>query len=247
MQDLSLICGAGVKDQITPTEPWKFDEQVTDAFDDMLKRSIPQYDVMRNSCVSLATRYAQDEILIVDLGTSRGEALAQIAARRSKTNRYLGLEISEPMIEAARKRFRHYNEAGFDIVIDKHDLRNGLPDIEACIIFSILTLQFTPIEYRLKIVQDIYKKLTIGGAFIFVEKVLGASADLDKKMILEYYSVKAANGYSEEQIERKRLSLEGVLVPLTASWNESLLHNAGFTEIDCFWRWMNFAGWIAIK
>ena len=42
-------------------------------------------------------------------------------------------------------------------------------------------------------------------------------------------------------------SLEGVLVPVTASWNEELLAKAGFKQIDCFWRWMNFAGWIAIK
>lgn len=25
------------------------------------------------------------------------------------------------------------------------------------------------------------------------------------------------------------------------------LKNSGFNQVDCFWRWMNFAGWIAIK
>ena len=55
------------------------------------------------------------------------------------------------------------------------------------------------------------------------------------------------SGYNQESIERKRLSLEGVLVPVTAGWNEDILHSAGFLHIDCFWRWMNFAGWMAIK
>ena len=111
----------------------------------------------------------------------------------------------------------------------------------------ILTLQFVPIEYRQRIVRDVYAHTVEGGAFILVEKVLGASADIDAEMVDQYYTLKRANGYSEEQIERKRLSLEGVLVPVTARWNEELLRGAGFGQVDCFWRWMNFAGWLAVK
>jgi len=92
-----------------------------------------------------------------------------------------------------------------------------------------------------------YRSERQGGALILVEKVLGATADLDAEMVNIYYSLKADNGYTQEQIERKRLSLEGVLVPVTARWNEELLQMSGFREVDCFWRWMNFAGWIAVK
>ena len=42
-----------------------------------------------------------------------------------------------------------------------------------------------------------------------------------------YHGLKRANGYGEEAIERKRLSLEGVLVPVTAAGNEDLLRGAG--------------------
>jgi tRNA (cmo5U34)-methyltransferase len=108
-------------------------------------------------------------------------------------------------------------------------------------------LQFTPIEYRQRIVQDIYDSTLPDGALILVEKVIGASSRIDNDMVSLYYALKANNGYSQEQIERKRLSLEGVLVPVTAKWNEELLHTAGFGRVDCFWRWMNFAGWLAIK
>ena len=54
-------------------------------------------------------------------------------------------------------------------------------------------------------------------------------------------------GYTDEQIERKRLSLEGVLVPLTAQWNENIMWGSRFREVECFWRWINFAGWVAVK
>jgi tRNA (cmo5U34)-methyltransferase len=57
----------------------------------------------------------------------------------------------------------------------------------------------------------------------------------------------AEKGLTREEIERKRLSLEGVLVPVTARWNEELLKTVGFRQVDCCWHWMNFSGWIALK
>jgi tRNA (cmo5U34)-methyltransferase len=80
-----------------------------------------------------------------------------------------------------------------------------------------------------------------------VEKVLGSSAPIDDLLVRRYYALKAAHGYTAEQIERKRLALEGVLVPVAARSNEDLMRDAGFDQIDCFWRWCNFAGWIALK
>ena len=62
-----------------------------------------------------------------------------------------------------------------------------------------------------------------------------------------YRMKKSNSGYSIDEIDRKSASLEGVLVPVTAKWNEDMLREAGFKSVDCFWRWMNFAGWIAIK
>jgi tRNA (cmo5U34)-methyltransferase len=112
---------------------------------------------------------------------------------------------------------------------------------------AVLTLQFTPIEHRQRIVRDVYDNTVEGGAFVLVEKVLGDSAELDAAFVELYYAMKRASGYTDDEIERKRLALEGVLVPVTARWNEDLLARAGFRYVDCFWRWMNFAGWIAVR
>lgn len=226
-----------------PEGRWQFDGDVTTVFDDMLARSIPQYEVMRQAVYDLGAAFVQPDSWIVDLGCSRGEALAPFAEQFSRQNHCLGIEVSDSMYYAARSRF-----AGNDrVVIRQDDLRLRYPSEPASLTLSILTLQFTPIEYRQRIVQDVYNRLLSGGAFILVEKVLGADAAINELMVKRYYDLKGANGYSPEQIERKRLSLEGVLVPVTAKWNEDLLRSAGFKQIDCFWRWMNFAGWIAVK
>jgi tRNA (cmo5U34)-methyltransferase len=106
---------------------------------------------------------------------------------------------------------------------------------------------FTPIEHRFRILSDAFAHTTPGGAFLLVEKVLGGDAEVNTVLTGLYYDHKRDMGYSQEEIDRKRLSLEGVLVPVTATWNEQMLRHAGFQHVECFWRCLNFAGWIAIK
>lgn len=222
---------------------WAFDADVTHVFEDMLRRSIPQYDVMRDTVTRLALSYAKPDTYIVGLGCSRGDDLAPLVNELDPAYSFLGLEVSPPMIEAARARFA----ACVNVEITQHDLRTGYPDVAASVTLSVLTLQFTPIEYRPRIVRDICNSTLPCGAFIMVEKLLGGTAEIDALYVQHYYAMKRAHGYTDDQIERKRLSLEGVLVPVTARWNEELLRDAGFRQVECFWRWLNFAGWIAIK
>jgi len=231
-------------DNVTPGEQWVFDQAVTDAFDDMLKRSIPQYDVMRATVTELAAGFIRPGCLVLDLGCSRGEALSGLLPF-GNTSIFRGLEISPPMLNASRERFK----GSPNVRILEHDLRKGLPPFGApiCAVLSILTLQFVPVEYRQRLVRQVFDALAPGGAFFLVEKVLGADASMEELFVSTYLGRKATNGYSQEQIERKRLSLEGVLVPMTARGNEDLLRGAGFEQVDCFWRWCNFAGWIGIK
>lgn len=222
---------------------WAFDDTVTQCFDDMLKRSIPQYDVMRKACHDLAVRYARRSTAIVDLGCSRGEAIAELVKSLGSDHDFVGVEVSPPMIAAATRRF----EAAPHVHIRAMDLRTDYPRVSASVTLAVLTLQFTPIEYRHHIVRRVFTHTRRGGVFIMVEKVLGDTADLDASMVQLYYGLKAANGYKAEEIDRKRLSLEGVLVPVTAAWNVELLRASGFRQVECFWRWMNFAGWFAVK
>ncbi len=229
-----------------PGEKWAFDEAVTGCFDDMLARSIPQYAVMRDAVARIAARHARPDTAVVDLGCSRGEALAPLVEKLGGRNRFIGVEVSEPMLAAARERFADHIRFGMVEILDM-DLRNAFPECRASVVLSILTLQFTPIEYRLEIVGRVFDALEPGGAFVLVEKVLGSGPGLNRLFVEEYLALKERNGYSREEIDRKRFSLEGVLVPVTAAWNEDMLRGCGFRSVDCFWRLLNFAGWIAVK
>lgn len=233
-------------DRVLPAGPWEFDADVTDVFDNMLARSIPQYDVMRREVFEIGSRFVKHGTCVVDLGCSRGEAMAPFVDRFGAYVRFVGVERSAPMLEAARARFAGLILSKTIEIFDR-DLRSWYPPASASLTLCVLTLQFTPIEHRAGILSRAFENTIPGGAFILVEKVLGRDRAMDELLVERYLAMKAANGYTREEIERKRLALEGVLVPVTYRWNEELLAAAGFRTFECFWRWMNFAAWVAVK
>lgn len=228
-----------------PAAPrWQFDAEVTRVFEDMLRRSIPQIDVMRGLVGDLTERYRVPGTAVVDLGASRGDAIAPIVERAGGRNRFHLVEVSSPMAEVCRARF-----AGVDGVhVHEHDLRVGYPEVgSASVTLCVLALQFIPIQHRQRILRDVWRSTLPGGALILVEKVLGSDAEADEALVALYHDLKERNGYSRDEIDRKAASLEGVLVPVTARWNEELLQAAGFTTVECVWRCLSFGAWLAVR
>ena len=230
-----------MKDEVIAKGKWEFDDEVARCFDNMLQRSIPDYENMRKLVYSIGRHYIAKGITVMDIGCSNGNAVLPFV--KEFQTPFLLIDVSESFLDLCKHGFKDYP----NVEIMNHDLRKGVPDIESTLILSILTVQFTPIEYRQKIIDSIYRSLIPGGAFVFVEKVLGSTYDIDNVLVDEYYTMKAENQYTQEQIQSKRKSLEGVLVPVTEQWNIDLLKSSGFRKIECFWRYLNFAGWLAVK
>jgi tRNA (cmo5U34)-methyltransferase len=194
---------------------------------------------MRAVVTELAAQYLPKRGTVLDLGCSRGEALVRVIAAAGGQARGVGVELSEPMAAAARAR-------GVDVV--SADLRTQFPALrDVDVVLAVLTLQFIPIEHRARVVQKSYDALRDGGAMLVVEKVLGATETTGRPMIEAHDQRKRELGYSDEEITRNLLALEGVLVPVTAAWNEDMLRAAGFRYVECAWRCLNFAGWLAVR
>lgn len=201
---------------------------------------------MRELVFRVGKNFVTPKTNVIDIGCSTGEAIRPFIAKFGALNHYTLYDVSEPMLQECKKRYNGYIDSGI-VSVENFDIRNGISKQASSLCVCVLTLQFTPIEYRHKILKSIYNALITGGALVVVEKVLGKTCDLDELFVSEYYDIKRENAYTEEQIHTKRRSLEGVLVPISASWMEQLLEQSGFSEVDCFWRYLNFSGWIAIK
>ncbi len=224
---------------------WAFDAGVTARFDDMLGRSIPDYDAMRRLTLDVGSRFVRRDADVVDLGCSRGAAMQPFVDRFGAANRYVLIDESGPMLDAARDRFKGWPEEVVRVI--DHDLAEGLPQfIRPSLTLCVLTAMFIPPECRQRLVADVFAATRPGGAMLLVEKTLGETAASDRLLVDTYYDMKRRNGYTQDQVDAKRRSLRGVLMPMTATGNERMLRAEGFT-VQPFWRSLNFAGWLAVK
>jgi tRNA (cmo5U34)-methyltransferase len=230
---------------VTPGS-WVFDEQVAGVFDDMLRRSIPGFLDMRETCAALGRHLLRPGSLVVDLGCSLGGALAPYVSGGSQVHA-LGFDTSQPMLDIARARFQEDIEGG-RVRLAYHDLTDGYPDHDpARLVLFVLTLQFVPVPLRPQLLRAAFDHLEPGGALLLVEKVVAADEDVARLLVRVHHEQKERNGYTREEIRDKDIALIDRLVPLTAAQNEALLADAGFRTVECVWRCLNFAGWIATR
>ena len=112
---------------------------------------------------------------------------------------------------------------------------------------SMLTLQFIQQRKRAQLTNKIYNSLNKGGCFVLVEKIIGNNARFDEMWIEIYHDLKIKNGLTENEVFAKSRSIRGILKPYTVDENIQMLHSAGFKDVDVFFKWNNFAGFLAIK
>ena len=86
-----------------------------------------------------------------------------------------------------------------------------------------------------------------GGAIIIIEKILAEDSTFNRDFIKYYYDMKRRNHYSEMEISQKREALENVLIPYKLSENIMMLREAGFSQVEVFFKWYNFSGFVAKK
>lgn len=223
---------------------WKFDDQVAKRFDDHVRKSIPLYEEVQRMVVEMSEWFVRDNATVYDIGVSTGETLCllQKKHKRKKNVKFIGIDNSSSMISIAESKCNSKNA-----VFIKKDLEDIEDFSNADLITSLYTIQFLPLRERENLLRKIYDGLSDGGAFIMVEKICAENSFLEDMWLELYWDFKRRQGLTDKMILQKARSLRGILFPLTLTKNIELLDLVGFTDIDVFIKWYNFAGIIAFK
>lgn len=227
-------------------QPFVFDKKVSEVFDDMLDRSIPFYHQLTEAMGKILSSFIIPEGKIYDLGSSTGALLCHLSnILPERAADMAGIDNSKPMIEKAREKARQFRTSK-SVQFINEDIENY--NFDNCAVFiANFTLQFINQEKRASMVEKLYDALQPGGLLIISEKVCFDDKVVDENFIDIYYNFKKARGYSDLEISNKREALENVLVPETIEKHIGRLHNAGFSNVDTFFQWFNFAGFLGIK
>jgi len=229
-----------------------FGEATAEVFNDMLVRSVPFYEEVQHMIVDLALKFTRDGSVVCDLGCSTGTTLRMLLAKLGRTSpstdtiRLIGVDSSQPMLDRARATLAS-SHSGHQITWELRDLNEGILGLAADVFIMNLTLQFVRPLYREQLISSIYHSTTSGGCLILVEKVLADDTLFSRLCIDMYHEFKKRKGYSEMEIAQKREAIENILIPYRVSENLQMLKSSGFGHVEAFFRWFNFAGFIAIK
>jgi len=229
-----------------PISPFEFNREVVEVFDDMLVRSVPLYrESIHRQAQIVASKY-QPGTRIYDLGCSNGNlGLALCREIGEREFELVAVDSSASMLETYAQRLTAI-DAGKQVQLIENDIRR-VPLENASVVIINLTLQFLPLADRARLLSDIYRALTPGGVLLLTEKIVHEQQLLNDLQQGFYYRFKAENGYSEMEISQKREALENVLVPETLEAHRKRLQDCGFTSIDVWLKWFNFASLLALK
>jgi len=230
------------------TTDFAFDAKVSAVFDDMVSRSVPHYTELQGMLADLAVEFLPEENgLVCDLGCSTGTSIDLLAVhpRVPKTTRFLGFDNAPDMLNRARSKLAPHLKRG-RVELVEGDLNAGI-DLPRCnVVLMNWTLQFVRPLHREALLRQVASRLETPGALLLSEKVLVGDSFLNRAYIDLYLRYKKQQGYSDEEIQRKREALENVLVPYRVDENIEMLRRCGFRTVDVFFRWFNFASFIAI-
>lgn len=219
---------------------FEFDSSVATVFDDMIARSVPYYEISQNLSVEILSKLLKENAIVCDLGCSTASTLLKLYDLRKDLILY-GYDNAPKMLEIARNKSTAY---GAKIFFKECDLLE-CEFIKSDVFILNYTLQFIRPIKRSQFIRKIYESLNTSGLLLFSEKLVFEDKKFSKNMIEIYESYKKKQGYSKFEISQKREALENVLIPYTQEENYEMVKSAGFKNIECIFKWANFAVFLA--
>jgi tRNA (cmo5U34)-methyltransferase len=158
---------------------------------------------------------------ILDLGTGDGRVLAGLRLAFPKAEA-VGLDFSRPMLEKAEARFAD------DLLVRfiEHDLNDTLPaDLGSFdLVISAQAIHHLPDERKRALYREAFDLVAAGGVFCNIDLVALPTEALFKRAMQT-----VGVGPEDEDPTDQPAAVEPQL-----AW----LREAGFANVDCYWKWL---------
>jgi tRNA (cmo5U34)-methyltransferase len=178
--------------------------------------------------------YVVEDATIYDLGCSTGKLLRSLPYKNTK----VGLDLSTNLLP---------DTIVDDVLFVKENLNSSDWHVsEACIAYSIFTMQFLKKSRRHNYLQTIYDGLIDGGALFLCEKIYQDNGAIQEVFSFSHYDYKKQS-FEESEIYSKEKDLRSIMKPNTNKEILEMLRYVGFTKVTTFWQSFNFIGYLAIK
>jgi tRNA (cmo5U34)-methyltransferase len=203
-------------------------------YDGLIPRLIPYYMEQNQLIVKLIPFEKSSDILALDLGSGTG-VLAYLILKNFPKAKVVVLEIADNMLQACEKNLSFFKDR---LILRKGDFSKETLGSGYNIVVSGLAIHHLNDTDKQKLYKRIIKSLNPGGIFLNRDIVLGASRSLTEHYLGLWREYMKANGEDDEKWFLKYL---GEDIPASVENQMTWLRKAGFIDVGCHWRHLNFA------
>jgi tRNA (cmo5U34)-methyltransferase len=167
---------------------------------------------------------------VLDLGTGDGR-LIKLLKRKIPLAKYVAIDFSPPMLRTLKRRFGRDNS----VCIIQHSLDSHLPSVGYFdAVISSLAIHHLKQERKKTLYSEIYSIIKPGGVFCNFDHFASRSLRLTKHFKRAMGSQRVANRNHEARLNYVETDID---------W----LNKIGFVDVDCYWKWLQFALLISFK
>ncbi len=203
------------------------------------RRLVPGLDALYGTAAELLALRGGPLARVLDLGAGTGLLSAHIAERHPEVGLLL-LDGAASMLVQARQQF-----APREIDVLVQDLRDPLPEGPFDAVVSALAIHHLEDDAKRDLDARVLAVLRPGGVFVNAEQVRGPTAWLEERQREGWLAACRREGASEPELAQ---ALARMVADRHTDTETQLgwLREAGFEDVDCFYRRWHFAvvaGW----
>lgn len=211
-------------------------------YDDIIKRRVPLYNEIQTLMVSLIPFSRKEYLRVLDLGCGTGGTSIALL-KEFPLARVTGIDNSQDMLDVAAAKVKQTTWRVDFICRDIKEMSKGaaIGGAEFDVIISAFSLHFLNEDEKKEIFELSIKAMKPGGIFIFAEAIMPNSAKVYQLYMEKWKEFQRSNRFSEDEIGTQMLKFIRGVKPLTVKRQLCLMEEAGFTDVECYFKYMNWA------
>jgi len=223
----------------------RFKAEEAKRYDDAIKRRVPLYGEMQTLMVSLLPFSKKDYIRVLDLGCGTGGTSIALL-KEFPLARVTGVDSSEAMLEVAAAKVKQTTWR-MDFVCQ--DIMGALPRSDGGydVILSAFSLHYLTEHKKIDILKRCHSELKPGGVLMDAEAVLTPSERVYLTFMEKWKDFQRANRFSEDEIGAQMLKFVRDVKPMTVEKHMALMNESGFIDVECYFKYMNWAVFGGVK
>jgi tRNA (cmo5U34)-methyltransferase len=202
-----------------------------DGYDVQIRRFIPHYDEMIATGVELLTALAPTDGHVLDLGGGTG-ALSSAVLKGLPRVRVTVLDVDADMLDEARRRLGRFSDR---VSFHEGSFLDALPAADA-VVASLALHHVHDLGTKTGLYRAVRDTLSPGGVLVNLDATVTEDARLNGLVFDRMAARMGEHGITDREARDHFAAWadEDRYFPLDAELNA--LREAGFDEVECFWR-----------